>query len=195
MIASIRAAPLSFPPVVAIPDLSPAPRSRKIHFHLKPFAATLLAEKRNRMIRASALFLLALSVQAAAAPARSRQEMTQQDLKHLQGVWKVAAAWQQGKRMPAELYRDAHLVIAGNRIWDRSDGPEHGMSFRLNPWPSPRHIDLKMPTTHKTCPGIYRLSGDRLILCWDGEGSRRPKQFVSPPGSRVYLFELIREQQ
>jgi uncharacterized protein (TIGR03067 family) len=147
------------------------------------------------MTRTAALILLALSVQAAAAPAPSRQEMTQRDLKRLEGVWKVAAAWQQGTRMPAELYRDTQLVIAGTSIGERSSGPEHGVTFHLDPWPSPRHIDLNVPGAHTTCPGIYRLRGNRLLLCWDGAGASRPKQFLSPAGSRVYLFELIRAKQ
>jgi uncharacterized protein (TIGR03067 family) len=143
----------------------------------------------------TATFCLAFALPVLAAPAPSRQEAEQRERKHLEGVWRVAAAWQQGRRMPAELYRGVYLVFAGDRIWDRSGAPEDGMTFRLDPLALPHRIDLTPPATHKACPGIYRLSGDHLILCWDGEGVHRPNQLLSAPGSRVYLFELVRVRE
>lgn len=147
------------------------------------------------MIRTAILATLLLSLPVAAAPAPSLSELAQKETKRLEGVWKVAAAWQQGRPMPAELYRNVVLVIAGDRIWDRGGAPAYGMTFRLDPRPLPHHIDLSAPDTHRTCPGIYQLAGDRLILCWDGAGTSRPKQLLAPSGSRVYRFELVRVQE
>ncbi|MCL4790299.1 MAG: hypothetical protein KJ070_26535 [Verrucomicrobia bacterium] len=51
--------------------------------------------------------------------------------------------------------------------------------FRLNPKKNPAHIDTLYASGEALRTGIYRVEGDRLIICWTAEdfGTGRPSKF------------------
>jgi uncharacterized protein (TIGR03067 family) len=70
--------------------------------------------------------------------------------------------------------------------------------LRLDPGAGPPAVDFaRRPYgLAGTSPGIYRLEGDTLTLCWaGGRKPERPAEFASRPGTETTLLVLRRVQQ
>ena len=51
------------------------------------------------------------------------------------------------------------------------------------------------PNHGKTFPAIYEIKGDTLRICYDLSGVKRPTEFKSVPGTRLYLVTYSRIKQ
>src|ERR1017187_10292351 len=51
------------------------------------------------------------------------------------------------------------------------------------------------PNHGKTFPAIYELKGDTLRICYDLSGAKRPTEFKSIAGTRLYLVTYIRKKE
>lgn len=70
-------------------------------------------------------------------------------------------------------------------------------TFKLNPTQQPAAVDLTALDGEfkgTVSPGIYEIKGDTLRWCQsdDEKNKDRPKAFVSPEKSRIYIFTLKR---
>jgi uncharacterized protein (TIGR03067 family) len=50
------------------------------------------------------------------------------------------------------------------------------------------------PNIGKTYPAIYELKGDMLRICYDLSGAKRPTEFKSTAGTRLYLVAYNRKK-
>lgn len=117
------------------------------------------------------------------------------DLDKLEGTWAVTSLVSDGKRMPAEMLSGARIVVKGDRFTSEGMGTEYAGRLETHQKKTPKAFDLIFtagPEKGERHPGIYKLSGDRWTICLATRGSKRPKTFVSSPGSGIVLETLVR---
>jgi uncharacterized protein (TIGR03067 family) len=51
------------------------------------------------------------------------------------------------------------------------------------------------PNNGKTFPAIYELKADTLIICYDLSGEKRPTEFKSVAGTKLYLVTYNRQKE
>jgi uncharacterized protein (TIGR03067 family) len=115
-----------------------------------------------------------------------------EDLKRLEGTWQCRWVGRNGRKFEAN---DPPLTFKDARWFE---GEKAVVSFTIDPTTSPKLIDLTDLLQDKglKAEGIYRLDGDRLVIClFAGEGVRqRPLEFTTEPGSERYLLWFERVQ-
>src|SRR5262249_39057488 len=120
-----------------------------------------------------------------------------QELKLLQGTWRVVAVQIDGKSQPAEK-SPKEIVIAGNKL--SGIGPE--MTTTLDPTKKPKWVDLTFKKEDKdyAVRAIYEIVGDNLKLCIPlapvGKmfENKRPDSFDTV-GKAVALFKAERTEK
>jgi uncharacterized protein (TIGR03067 family) len=76
-------------------------------------------------------------------------------------------------------------------------GSQEEVAYAVNPKTDPPQIELT-PVKGKQAaiPGIYKIDGDTLVLCFTkGSSAERPTKFESPDGSRIVLFTFKRQKK
>lgn len=136
--------------------------------------------------RLPVLFALALILGA--------EPSEQDDLKRMQGEWKVEKAQRGGESPPAEDLTKLSVRIDGNKMSiDDGSARDERAAITLDPSQKPATIDLKRLSDDKVLRGIYKFDGDTLTICWDREDAR-PTEFRSKPGSTQMLFVMKRKK-
>jgi len=121
----------------------------------------------------------------------------------LQGTWEVTELTAYGKQVDPKLYLGTKFVFDKDKLTvvppnDKlEEFVKRAFTINVNPKKQPAEVDLTaLDGDNKgvTSPGIYELNGDTLRWCQpDGPKSKdRPKAFVSPENSDIYLFTLKR---
>jgi uncharacterized protein (TIGR03067 family) len=132
------------------------------------------------------------------------QDDAKQELEKLQGTWKVVKFVLGGKQAPPDTIGQMSLVIKGNRmITMQGERNEGEGTFTLNPAKKPKEIDAvaqTKPDKGKKVVGIYEIEPgekhDTLKLCVnDFDATERPREFASPPDSKMVLIILQREKK
>ncbi len=138
-----------------------------------------------RLALAAVLFL------AAGEPAKS-------DLDKLQGTWVLVAMETEGEEVPAEGFKDWTAEYRENKVILRAaDTVRRRGIVTLDPSRDPRAIntwDQDGPYEDRTVPGIYRIDGDTLKLCFARPGEERPKEFTTKQGSG-FLFCVYKRKK
>ena len=118
----------------------------------------------------------------------------QQDLDLLQGTWQIESLIVDGRAI-GDGYRKARLLITGNRFQSLGmDGVYEGV-LRLDETTQPRQLDMTFdagPEKGNTNFCLYEIRHDQLRLCIASQGSTRPDDFISPPGSGIAVEVLRR---
>jgi uncharacterized protein (TIGR03067 family) len=138
---------------------------------------------------ALALALLAGPPSAPAAPALKDGK---NDLKKLDGEWKVESWVQLGRPIPMT----ATWSFTGDKYaLDMGTNREEG-TIALGQAKTPATIDLAITgggCAGKDQPGIYKFDGDTLIFCFAWPGvAERPTDFASTAENRWILITLKR---
>jgi uncharacterized protein (TIGR03067 family) len=125
-------------------------------------------------------------------PALSRHV---QELRGLEGEWRLASLEVDGAPMPAGMLSHTRLLFDGDRF--RTESPEANYEgvFTIDVEATPAQIDIEFvegPEAGNTCCGIYELNGDRMTLCLGLAGASRPAGFVTTHGSGHALESLRR---
>jgi uncharacterized protein (TIGR03067 family) len=129
------------------------------------------------------------------------------DAAKLQGSWTVAAVEDSGVPSKETFLKTRQYIFDGHRAIVRARGAPvaaswvgdwverniKSPSFKLNPTPSPKEIDLILPD-FSTMRGIYEIDGDRLRICFSGPSGKaamtRPTGFsVSGSGARLVVLK------
>jgi uncharacterized protein (TIGR03067 family) len=167
------------------------------------------------MIRTLTLFLLAGSLvltgcsHTKAAGTTNSQDAsadqvassTAEDHEKLQGTWKMDGAVLNGQRM----MNDVRWVIDADHLTIVLKGNAQGgvrAEYELGTGDSPNTILIKLfnnPLADKgyaggSYTGIYKLSGDKLRVCYDMTGRQYPKNFDAGKGSGWMSYEFTREK-
>jgi uncharacterized protein (TIGR03067 family) len=150
----------------------------------------------NRMSpRASATGLAALLVVAIGAAlllgggaprALADDDASAEALKTLKGTW------------VSDEGIDSKWTFEGETLKASVNGLDYTCKVKLDPKAKPATIDLLIDegpedSKGKTSKCIYKLEGEKLILCVSMPGKDRPKEFEQAEGES-YVFELKKEK-
>jgi uncharacterized protein (TIGR03067 family) len=105
----------------------------------------------------------------------------------LQGEWEIVSAESNGEPPPPGLLNGARFAFSGNRLTLIGKEGE----FQIDASKNPRQIDFICGGNRQV--GIYRLEGDRLLLCV-GPADDRPREFKTKPRTDHSLFVLKRKR-
>jgi len=118
-----------------------------------------------------------------------------EDLKNLQGTWRVSALEVDGQTMSAAALGGAQITVKGDRFISTGMGAAYEGAIELDGSVKPKAMDLKFdtgPEKGNTNAGIYELSGDTWRICLNTRGRKRPEKFAAPPGTGIAVEVLER---
>lgn len=144
------------------------------------------------------------TARASAGAPGSVEESTQtpaDDQESLQGTWKMERAMYNGQPM----MNDVRWVFDGDHMTIVLKGNYEGgvrTQFQLGTGDRPNTILIKSfdnPLANQgyyggSYTGIYKLSGDKLRVCYDMTGRQYPKSFDAGKGSLRMTYEFTREK-
>jgi uncharacterized protein (TIGR03067 family) len=137
-------------------------------------------------------FALAVSMLVFSAAARG------DDLKAMEGTWKVESAEAEGQKIESEDLKELMVKIAGDRydlkIKDKTDAG----TLKLDETQKPKTLDgtdTEGDDVGKVTKAIYELSGDTLKVCYALNGGERPKELATSAGSSLLLITYKREKK
>lgn len=145
--------------------------------------------------------LSVLLLAAAGLLAAADKKDVKKDLKSMQGTWQMEEAEMQGRKdAQAEKKK---IVIEGVKLTFYYNGNEGTIDrISLNAGADPKTIDfleVRGASGGKTKLGLYRLSedGNKLEMCWNQPGDKRPTKFSTQPGegkaSVLWVFKLVKK--
>jgi len=118
------------------------------------------------------------------------------DAKAIQGDWKPVKAELAGQPMPDEVLKTISLKIGeGTYEVHVGNSPDKG-TVTVDSSTSPKSMTItgtEGPNKGKTFPCIYELKGDTLRICYDLSGAKRPSEFKTTAGTRLYLVDYKRK--
>ncbi len=139
--------------------------------------------------------LLSLSLVIAALRAFSGVSLD--DAKAIQGTWAPVTAILGGQPMPESVVKSISLKLTEGKYHVLvGTAPDDG-TYTLDANAKPKSITVTGtagPNAGKTYPSIYELKGDTLRICYDLSGAKRPTEFVSTTGTKLYLVTYARKK-
>jgi uncharacterized protein (TIGR03067 family) len=125
-------------------------------------------------IAVTAIFLFgAVAAGDADIDSTKGEELTNQEVKKLEGTWVIVSA--KMNRCGMKIFKDAKIIITPDDMWLKlRDWNEWVMLYKIDSLQKPKHIDFG--DVHKTKKGIYELDGDDLKFCVAVTGDR-PNEF------------------
>jgi uncharacterized protein (TIGR03067 family) len=160
-------------------------------------------------MRLPALLCFAVLVGCAFRPSALLAEDAKQpkdakdDLKLLEGSWRVVALEADGRKAPSEALKGMSWSFKGSEVQfaDRGEKSDGKSSVKLDSSKTPKHIDLlglEGPEKGRTIQGIFKLEKDQLVICLRGaEAAKkgRPKEFMTEPDSGLGMITLERVKE
>jgi uncharacterized protein (TIGR03067 family) len=120
------------------------------------------------------------------------------DAKAVQGSWTPAKADLGGQPMPEAVLKSISLKLDhGKYEVFVGVNPDRG-TYTLDATSKPKGMTItgtEGPNRGKTFPAIYELKGDTLQICYDLSGAKRPAEFKSIVGTRLYLVTYQRKRE
>jgi uncharacterized protein (TIGR03067 family) len=120
------------------------------------------------------------------------------DAKAVQGSWKPARAELAGQPMTDAVLKSISLKLENGKYEVLvSDKPDRG-TYALDSTSKPKSMTItgtEGPNAGKTFPAIYELNGDTLRICYDLSGAKRPTEFKSVAGTKLYLVTYQRKKE
>jgi len=133
--------------------------------------------------------VLAISLRAAAADT---------DARTIQGHWKPVTGELSGHPMAETVLQTISMKLEKGKYEVIADGrPDRG-TYTLDASTKPRGMTVtgtEGPNQGKVFPCIYELKGDTLRICYDLSGAKRPTEFKSLPGTKLYLVTYARKKE
>jgi RNA polymerase sigma factor (sigma-70 family) len=120
------------------------------------------------------------------------------DKDNIQGTWKVESVTMNGqdKDGKGKLLEKSTFEITADKMLVKFNEGNKPSTYTLDPAAKPKMIDItpgEGDGKGETVPGIYRLEGDTLTICFPcGAQMERPTEFVSKEGSDTMLLVLKR---
>ena len=138
----------------------------------------------------------------AAGFATAADDDMKKELERLQGTWMLVGREYDGKAASEDDVKalEGKLVFeGGDRASYTSRGDEAGrqVTFKLDPTAKPRTIEwtvTKGPAKGEKVLAIYKIEGDKLTVC-AGTTERRPKEFVTKPGSPFVIVVFQKQKK
>jgi len=118
--------------------------------------------------------------------------------KAVQGLWKPLKAELGGQPMAEEILKMITLRLGDGRYVVTVGGQLDKGTCAIDSSTQPKGMTItgtEGPNQGKTFPAIFELEGDTLRICYDLSGKRRPTEFKSLPGTRLYLATYHRAKE
>jgi uncharacterized protein (TIGR03067 family) len=126
----------------------------------------------------------------AAAPAN--------DAKAVQGSWTPATAELAGQPMAEAVLKTISLKLENGKYEVLVGGNPDKGTYTIDPTSKPKSMTItgtEGPNIGKTFPAIYELKGDTLRICYDLSGAKRPTEFKTSAGTKLYLVTYNRKKE
>jgi len=145
--------------------------------------------KINLRVATTAASLIGAAVLSGAEPV---------SVKQIIGTWKCISATIDGRPLAGDTAGQLRLTLTADRYkTERGDQVLFDSTYTIDAAKSPAQIDMigtEGDLKGKTAPGILKLDGDALTICYVMPGKERPKTFESEPQSGVFLVTWNRAQ-
>lgn len=117
------------------------------------------------------------------------------DAKAVQGSWQPVRAELAGQPMPDAVLKAISLKLDHGKYEVLVAGEPDRGTYTLDSAARPKGMTItgtEGPNHGRTFPAIYELKGDTLWICYDLSGAKRPMEFTSVAGTKLYLVTYIR---
>jgi len=115
----------------------------------------------------------------------------------LTGTWKPVEVELGGVKLPEAVFSAWRLELTkGAYALKGAESPDSG-TVKADATKKPATMDVTGtdgPNKGKTFPCIYELSGDTLKICYDLSGKKRPEEFKTEKGTKLYLVTYKRDK-
>jgi uncharacterized protein (TIGR03067 family) len=142
-----------------------------------------------------ALTLAALGLLLAQGDAQD--DPIKQDIKRLEGYWKVVSLVDAGKRVPAEEAKQLTLLFAGNEYMvKKEDMVLRKGKYTIDPTVKPKAIDISPgqgDNKGKTMRGIYSFDNGSIRICVAPPDKDRPLDYNAGAGNGYSLYVMERD--
>jgi uncharacterized protein (TIGR03067 family) len=120
------------------------------------------------------------------------------DVKTVEGKWKPIKAELSGEPMAEAVLKSISLKLESGKyeVFVGTE-PDRG-TYTLDSGSKPKGMTItgtEGPNHGKTFPAIYELRGDTLRICYDLSGAKRPTEFKSVAGTKLYLVTYNRQKE
>lgn len=118
------------------------------------------------------------------------------DLKVMEGRWKVDSAEAGGKPVDSEELRAMVVTITGDHYELTTKDGLDGGTLKLDETKAPKTMDATDTEgldVGKVIQAIYEVSGDTMRVCYALDGSGRPTEFATKEGSPWLLITYKRD--
>jgi len=120
------------------------------------------------------------------------------DAKALQGTWLPTKGELAGQPMADAVLKTISLKLENGKYTVFAGGnPDYG-TYTFDSASKPKSMSItgtEGPNHGKTYPAIYELNGDTLRICYDLAGAKRPTEFKSVAGTKLYLVTYSRKKE
>jgi uncharacterized protein (TIGR03067 family) len=120
------------------------------------------------------------------------------DAKAVQGNWKPVTAILGAQPMPEAVRKSISLKLDNGKYEVFvGEHPDRG-TYTIDSGAKPKSMTIigtEGPNQGKTFPAIYELKGDTLRICYDLSGAKRPTEFKSIAGTKLYLVTYSRKKE
>jgi uncharacterized protein (TIGR03067 family) len=120
------------------------------------------------------------------------------DGKAVQGKWKPTKAELAGQPMTDAVLKVISLKLDNGKYEVFvGDEPDRG-TYTVDSTTHPKSMTVTGTdgvNRGKTFPAIYELNGDTLRICYDLSGAKRPTEFKSLAGTKLYLVTYNRKNE
>ena len=120
------------------------------------------------------------------------------DAKAVQGSWTPTKADLGGQPMTEAVLKSISLKLTNGKYEVSVGGQPDKGTYTLDSTSKPKSMTItgtEGPNQGKTYPAIYELKGDTLRICYDLSGVKRPTEFKSVAGTKLYLVTYNRKKE
>lgn len=133
---------------------------------------------------------------AAAASLSAFAANSMDDASALQGKWKPVTAELGGQPMADDVLKIISLRMDNGKyevfVGDEPDRGTYSVDSAAEP-KAMTVVGTDGPNKGRTFPAIYEINGDTLRICYDLSGAKRPSEFKSVAGTKLYLVTYSRK--
>ncbi len=115
----------------------------------------------------------------------------------LDGTWLPVQAELAGQPMPDVVLKTISLKIESSRYEVFVGAVADRGTCTVDASAKPKGMTItgtEGPNKGKTFPAIYEFNGEKLRICYDLSGAKRPTEFKTVPGTQLYLVTYTRKK-
>jgi uncharacterized protein (TIGR03067 family) len=117
-----------------------------------------------------------------------------EELKRLEGEWKIVAAEQGGKAVKSNDL----VVFSGGKCTVTNPAIKIVLEYTvsIDPSKTPKRIEVTNTKTKEVWVGIYELEGDKLRCLFYGKDAKAPTEFKTQEGGLevMYTYERVKPE-